>query len=304
MIKKVAILTSGGDAPGMNNAVAQIIKEALKNKIAPYIVKDGYKGLVKNEIIAVDANFARQIINRGGTLIGSARYPQFTEVVERQNALNNLKQLEINNLVVIGGDGSYQGAAKLAAMGLNCIGLPGTIDNDITSTDFTIGFDTALNVVIEAIDRIRDTNESHNRCGIIEVMGRDCGDIAAVAGFGSGVEVVSTSENKLTEAEIIEQVVICRRNQNRSVLVVVSEKLYDVDKLAVAVEKASGYVTRATVLGHIQRGGKPTARDRYLALVLAREAIKQLMQGNHGICIGLINNKVVTTDFDIALENK
>ncbi|WP_342224426.1 6-phosphofructokinase [Spiroplasma endosymbiont of Asaphidion curtum] len=304
LMKKVAILTSGGDAPGMNNAVAQIIKKAIANNILPYIVRDGYEGLTQGWIEETNEDFARKIVNHGGTAIGTTRYPEFAKEEVRQRAINNLKQLEINSLIVIGGDGSYQGANLLAVMGLNCIGLPGTIDNDIVSSDFTIGFDTALNTVIEAIDRVRDTNESHNRCGIIEVMGRYCGDIAMLAGIGSGVEIISTSENKLTEEEIIQQTKKCYEKKYRSVIILVTEKLYDVHQLAKEVEKGSGYVTRATVLGHIQRGGIPTAMDRYLGTILGIEAIKQLIAGNTGICIGLSGNGLQSYSFAKALAMK
>ncbi|WP_339029650.1 6-phosphofructokinase [Spiroplasma endosymbiont of Cantharis nigra] len=302
MIKKIGVLTSGGDAPGMNAAVASVIKTAVSKGIEPYIIRDGYKGLVNNWIEKVDINFAADIISKGGTVIGSARLPEFKEESVRQKAVANLKALKIEALVVIGGDGSYQGAEKLTKMGINCVGLPGTIDNDIVSSDYTIGFDTALNTVINALDQVRDTIQSHNRCIIVEIMGNGCGDLTLYAATGSGAEVFSTKENCLSEAEIIEQVKVLHDKNKRSVIVAVAEKIYDVNELAKKIEKQTGYETRATILGHIQRGGKPTAMDRYLAVKAGIFAVEELIAGKGGLYIGMSNNNLVARDIESTLN--
>lgn len=303
MIKKIGVLTSGGDAPGMNAAVSAVIRAAYAKNIEVYLVRDGYKGLINNWIEKTNLEFAQEILNRGGTAIGSARLPEFKEEKVRKKAVANLKAKGIEALVVIGGDGSYMGAEKLTGMGINCIGLPGTIDNDIVSSDYTIGFDTALNTVVEAIDRVRDTMQSHNRAAVIEVMGNRCGDLALYGGTTTGAEVISTSESKLSETEIIEQVKKMAQAKKRSVIVVVSEKIYpDVHKLAEKIEKASGYVTRATVLGHTQRGGVPTAMDRYLAIRAAMFAVDKLVAGQGGLYIGLDGTQLVARDINSTLN--
>ncbi|WP_339034488.1 6-phosphofructokinase [Spiroplasma endosymbiont of Cantharis rufa] len=302
MIKKIGVLTSGGDAPGMNAAVTSVIKTAISKGIEPYIIRDGYKGLVNNWIEKVDINFTADIISKGGTVIGSARLPEFKEESVRQKAVANLKALKIEALVVIGGDGSYQGAEKLTKMGINCVGLPGTIDNDIVSSDYTIGFDTALNTVINALDQVRDTIQSHNRCIIVEIMGNGCGDLTLYAATGSGAEVFSTKENCLSEAEIIEQVKVLHDKNKRSVIVAVAEKIYNVNELAKKIEKQTGYETRATILGHIQRGGKPTAMDRYLAVKAGIFAVEELIAGKGGLYIGMSNNNLVARDIESTLN--
>ncbi|WP_027062943.1 6-phosphofructokinase [Mesoplasma seiffertii] len=302
MIKKIGVLTSGGDAPGMNAAVAGVVKAASAKGIEVYGIKDGYKGLVNGWIEKIDVDFAQEILTRGGTALGSARLPEFKEEAVRQVAVDNLKKAGIEALVVCGGDGSYMGAQRLTEMGINCVGLPGTIDNDIVSSDYTIGFDTALNTIVEAIDRIRDTMQSHNRAAVVEVMGNHCGDLALYAGTATGCEVISTSESQLTEEEICQQVKVLAEAGKRSVIVLVSEKLYDANKLAEKVEAVSGYVTRATILGHTQRGGIPTAMDRYLAITSAIYAVEQLANGNGGVYVGLDGNKLVARDIDSTLN--
>lgn len=304
-MKKIAVLTSGGDSPGMNNAVSAVIKMALVNGIEPYIIKDGFKGLVNGDIELTNLNFAQKINNYGGTAIGTARMEEFRDQLEiRQNAANNLKKHKIDGLVIIGGDGSYNGALALSNLGIKCVALPGTIDNDIVCTDFTIGFDTTLNIVVDAIDRIRDTNNSHNRCGIIEVMGRHCGDIALFTGLGSGVEIISSSQSILSQDEIINRVKKFKENNYRSVLIVVSENLYDVSNLAKEIETQTKYVTRATTLGHIQRGGRPSANDRLLATKMGYEAVHQLLNNKSGICLAINDNKIKAYDLKTALNLK
>ncbi|QGS51648.1 6-phosphofructokinase [Spiroplasma tabanidicola] len=302
MIKKIGVLTSGGDAPGMNAAISAVVKSAISKGIEPYVVREGYKGLINKWIEKVDLSFASDIIARGGTVIGSARFPEFKEESVRKVAVENLKEMGIEALVVIGGDGSYQGAEKLTNLGINCIGLPGTIDNDIVSSDYTIGFDTALNTVVRSIDQIRDTMQSHSRCCVVEIMGNGCGDLTLYGSIATGAEVFSTKESFLTEDQICEQVTMLAKAGRRSVIVAVAEQLYDSHALAKKIEKASGYVTRATVLGHIQRGGSPTAMDRYLAINAGIFAVEKLVEGKGGLYIGMSENKLVARDINSTLN--
>ncbi len=304
MIKKIGILTSGGDAPGMNAAVSASIRIAIANGIEPFIIRDGYAGLTAGLIEPATIEFADKITSFGGTAIGSARFPSFAVLITRKIAISKIQEREIEALIVIGGDGSYQGALKLTRMGINCIGLPGTIDNDIASTDYTLGFDSCLNIIVDVIDSIRNTMNSHNRCGVIEVMGRGCGDLALFAAQATGVEIVSTSENKLTEKEIIDRVKACKSKNRRSVIVLVTELIYDIKSLAKAIEKETGYVSKDNVIGHVQRGGKPSAFDRRLGYELAKKAVSELIKGNGGKCIGIIDNKVQSMDIEKALKLK
>lgn len=304
MIKKIGILTSGGDAPGMNAAISGVIREAAARNIETYVVFDGYKGLVENNFKKVEPSFGVSILNRGGTAIGSARLPEFKEEKVRQVAVANLQKEGIEALVVIGGDGSYMGAQRLTEMGINCIGLPGTIDNDIVSSDYTIGFDTALNTVVESIDKVRETMESHNRAAVIEIMGNGCGDLPLYAAIATGADLFSIPEAKLSKEEICTQVKKLHDLGKRSVIVLVSEKMYDFtsEQLAKDIEATSGYVTRATVLGHVQRGGTPSAMDRVLAVNCGVFAVEQLAAGKGGLFIGLEDNKLVARDIDSTLN--
>ncbi|WP_026389629.1 6-phosphofructokinase [[Acholeplasma] multilocale] len=302
MIKKIGVLTSGGDAPGMNSAVAGVIRAAHAKGIEVYAVKDGYRGLHNGWFEKVNVDYAQDIMARGGTALGSARFVEFKQPEVRQEAADKMRAEGIEALVVIGGDGSYMGAQLLTEIGINAVGLPGTIDNDIVSSDYTIGFDTALNTIVEAIDKIRETMQSHNRCAVVEVMGNGCGDLALYAGTATGCEVISNSESTLTEEEICEQVKVLAEAGKRSVIVLVSEKLYDANKLAEKIEAASGYVTRATILGHIQRGGTPTAMDRYLATTAAIFAVEELAKGNGGVYVGLDGQTLVARDINSTLN--
>ncbi len=296
MIKKIAILTSGGDAPGMNTAVKAVVNAAIHEGLEPYIVYEGYLGLVNGNFKKVEKSDVKFIGGIGGTFIYSARFPEFKEVEVREKAVAKMREEGIDALVAIGGDGSYMGAAKLTEMGIKTIGLPGTIDNDIASTDFTIGFHTALNTIVRNLDRTRDTSESHNRAAIVEVMGRNCGDLAINAAIATGAEVLSTAERKLSEEEIIAQVKASRELGNRSIMVVVTENLYDVNALAKRLESETGIESRATVLGHPQRGGNPTAEDRFLATTMGAFAVEKLLEGETGVAVNIVNNKLTTKD--------
>ncbi len=296
MIKNIAILTSGGDAPGMNNAIKAVVNASINSGIKPYIVYEGYKGLTEGNIKEVTKKDVKEIGTKGGTIIYSSRFPEFKEVETRKKAIKQLEKHGINAVVGIGGDGSYMGLSKLTEMGIRTIGLPGTIDNDIASTDYTIGFGTAWDTIVKALDQIRDTSESHNRATIVEVMGRYCGDLAINSAIATNAEVLSIPERKLTEEEIIEQVRKARENGNRSIIVVVTEYMYDVNLLAKRIEKETSIETRATVLGHTQRGGNPSYLDRYNATIMAGFALKELKAGKTGVAINIKDFKLVSTD--------
>ena len=294
MIKKIAILTSGGDAPGMNPAIRAIVRSANANGIESYLIINGYKGLVEGDIRKANTIDLDQFINRGGTCILSARYPEFKQPEVRLKAKEQLDKLGIEALIVIGGDGSYQGAQLLNNIGIKTIGLPGTIDNDISSTDFTIGFDTTLNTIVENIDKIRDTSRSHGRATIVEVMGRYAGDLAVYSGIATGAELIITSENKIEVAEIA-KVVDQQMNQFKkdSMIIIVTEHVYpNVDQIAKEIEAKTGVCTRATVLGHIQRGGTPSAMERYLATKMGHYAVQLLLQNQSGLAVGIVQNQL------------
>ena len=303
MVKKVAVLTSGGDAPGMNACLRAVVRAGLKNGLDMFVVYEGYKGLVENNIVQVDRGFVSDIINRGGTILHSARLPEFKDEAVRKIAVDNLNARGIDGLVVIGGDGSYMGAKKLTEMGVRTVGLPGTIDNDIASTDETIGFDTCLNTICECVDKIRDTTASHQRCTFIEVMGNRCGDLALYSGIAEGVEMIITNDHPIPEEEIINTLKRLKTGTKKHSLVIVSEKYFDnIYDFAKKVNQLTGIESRAQVLGHIQRGGSPSARDRILSTEYGVQAIEALLDGDTGICIGYINGKFVRYDILEALD--
>ena len=295
-LTSIGVLTSGGDSPGMNAAIRAVVRTGLSSGLRVFGIEDGYLGLFENRIRALDRHSVSDVINRGGTFLGSARFPAMQEVATRQACIANLRLLGIDALVVIGGDGSYRGAAALTAMGIPCIGLPGTIDNDIPGTDYTIGFDTALNVITEAIDRLRDTSSSHRRISIVEVMGRHCGDLALSAAVAGGAEFVVVPERGFDKAALIAQIENGLARGKRHALVVVCEHMTDVRLLAEEIEQRTGQNTRATILGHIQRGGSPSASDRILASRMGAHAVELLMQNIGGRCVGLQHNGMVHHD--------
>lgn len=304
MIKKIAILTSGGDSQGMNNAVRAIVKAGKSFELETFLVYEGYKGLVENNIKSSDLVDVDEYISRGGTFIFSARYPEFKEEQVRIKAKENLDKLGIEALVVIGGDGSYHGAQLLHKIGVKTMALPGTIDNDISSTDFTIGFDTALNNIVNDVDKIRDTARSHSRCMIVEVMGRYAGDLAFYSGVANGSELIITAENKMESKDIIKVVKDQFNNRKKSSMIItVSEYVYDsVGNLAKEIEKETGISTRASILNHLQRGGTPTAGERYLATQMGYEAVKLLVEGQSGLAVCINENKINTKPILEALS--
>lgn len=303
MIQKIGVLTSGGDSPGMNCAIRAVVRAGLSYGLEVYGIMDGYRGLVDDDMFLMNRSSVSDIVNRGGTILQTARLREFKEESVRQIAVNNLKKRGIDALVVIGGDGSYMGAKKLTEMGINCVGLPGTIDNDIASTDYTIGFDTCLNTIVECVDKIRDTTESHQRCAVIEVMGNHCGDLALFSGLAEGAEMIITPDHPIPEDEIIDSLKKLHDSKKKRAIVIVSEKMYpDIHAFAAKIGENTGFECRAEVLGRVQRGGAPSAFDRILAARMGAYAVDCLLDGKGGICVGLINNKIVDYDIYEALQ--
>lgn len=301
MVKKVALLTSGGDAPGMNAAIRAIVRAGLINNLEMYAVFEGFKGLVEDMIKPVDRSFVSEILMRGGTILKTARLKSFAEDEVQNIAVENLKKHGIDALVIIGGDGSYRGGSALAKKGINVIGIPATIDNDVVGTDTTIGFDTALNTITEAVDKLRDTSSSHLRCSIIEVMGNRCGDLALYGGTACGVDLILSPEYRPTDEEIIQKLQDIHHSRSRHALVLVSEKLFpNIQDFGVLVREKTGFDTTVEILGRIQRGGSPTAADRVLAARFGVHAIEVIVKGKKNRVIGITNGEVKDYDIDRA----
>jgi 6-phosphofructokinase 1 len=302
VIKKIGILTSGGDAPGMNPAIRAVVRSCLANGIEVYGIYDGYAGLHAGRIKKLDRYSVSDIINRGGTFLGSARFPEFKKESVRREAIKNLESHGIEALVVVGGDGSYMGAKKLSEMGYPCIGIPGTIDNDIAGTDYTIGFMTCLNTIVDAVDRLRDTSSSHNRISIVEIMGRYCGDLTLWSGIAGGSEYVIIPEVGFDEEALLTELANGEAKGKKHAIIAITEHITDVNALARRIESKSGRETRATILGHIQRGGAPMAFDRVLASRMGAFSIELLMRGESARCIGIQNGKMIHHDIIECLE--
>lgn len=304
MIRKIAVLTSGGDAPGMNAAIRACVRAGLYAGKEMYVVYDGYRGLVEGDIHQVNKDFTQDIINRGGTIIRSARLPEFKNPEVYEKAAERLQDYEIDALIGIGGDGTYKGLGCLAKAGIKVVGIPGTIDNDIGSTDETIGFSTALNTICECVDKLKDTSGSHQRCSLIEVMGRHCGDLAMFAALAEGAEAVITPEHPLKK-EVLFRKLRKMKAQNKShAIILVSENLLDINELAKEIEAETGFDTRTEVLGRLQRGGSPSAHDRILAARLGAKAVDILANGEGNKIVGIRNNEIVEYDVEEALAMK
>ncbi|QZN96054.1 6-phosphofructokinase [Symbiopectobacterium purcellii] len=303
MIKKIGVLTSGGDAPGMNAAIRGVVRAALTEGLEVYGIYDGYQGLYQDRMEQLDRYSVSDVINRGGTFLGSARFPEFRDDQVREVAVQNMKNRGLDALVVIGGDGSYMGAKRLTEMGFPCIGLPGTIDNDVAGTDYTIGYFTALETVLEAIDRLRDTSSSHQRISIVEVMGRHCGDLTLAAAIAGGCEFIVLPEEAFKPEDLVCEIKAGIAKGKKHAIVAITEHICDIDELARYIERETGRETRSTVLGHIQRGGSPVAYDRILASRMGAYAIELLLQGYGGRCVGIQNEKMVHHDIIDAIEN-
>lgn len=307
--KKIAILTSGGDSPGMNAAIRAVVRCCTFYQVTCMGVYRGYQGLIEADFKLIDARAVKNLINRGGTFLKSARSQEFRETAGRKKAYENLKKENIDALIVIGGDGSFAGAQALShEFNFPVVGIPGTIDNDIFGTDYTIGYDTALNTVIEAIDKIRDTAHSHNRLFMIEVMGRNAGHIALNAGIGAGAEEILIPEENLGKERLIETLQRSKQAGKSSSIVVVAEgdKIgKNIFELAEFVEQQlAGYEVRVSVLGHMQRGGSPSCYDRVLASRMGVGAVDALMAGKSMVMIGIQNNKIVAVPLIKAVKNK
>ena len=298
---RIGVLTSGGDAPGMNATIRAIVRTGIQSGDQVFGIYDGYRGLVEGKITEFTRKDVSEILNKGGTILGTARLPEFKYEQVRSLAVKQLEKHDIDSLIVIGGDGTYTGALRLHEMGIKTIGIPGTIDNDIASTDYTIGFSTALNTACEAIDKLRDTSTSHQRCSIIEVMGRHCGDLALYSGICCGAEYIITNETGLDKDKLLKDLKSNRLAGRRHAIVVISENITDVHQLAKDVEAFAGYECRATVLGYVQRGGAPSPEDRLLAARLGKYAVELLHDGITGVAVGIRQNELRYTPIEEAL---
>ena len=301
-VKTIGVLTSGGDAPGMNAAIRAVVRQAITKGLNVKGIKRGYAGLLQEEIIDMHAQDVSDIIQRGGTILQTARCIDFTTPEGQQKGAEICKKHGIDGVVVIGGDGSFKGAQKLAEHGINTIGLPGTIDLDIASTEYTIGFDTAVNTAMEAIDKVRDTSTSHERCSIIEVMGRGAGYIALWCGIANGAEDILLPEKyNYDEQMIVNHIIENRKRGKKHHIIINAEGIGHSTSMAKRIEAATGVETRATILGHMQRGGSPTCKDRVYASTMGAKAVDLLLEGKTNRVVGYRHGEFVDFDIDEAL---
>lgn len=300
-MKRVGVLTSGGDAPGMNAAIRAVVRKGLYEGLEVYGIYYGYQGLMEGKLVPMDARSVGDIIQRGGTILQTARSKEFRTMGGKKKAAQILKNHQIDGLIVIGGDGSFRGAMELSELGIATIGVPGTIDNDIAFTDFTIGFDTAINTVVKMIDKIRDTATSHERTFVIEVMGRDAGDIALWAGLIGGAESIIIPEEPHSIERIVDRLIQARDNGKKHSIIVLAEGVMSGAEMAKEIQQRSGIEVRTSVLGHIQRGGTPSAFDRMLASRLGAFAVELLLQGKSSRMVGIQRNKLIDEAFEVAL---
>ena len=304
MIKRIAVLTSGGDAPGMNAALRVCIRAGFYHGIEMYVVYDGFRGLLEGDIHLVNKEFTQDIINRGGTIIRSARLPEFVNEDVVEKAANNLRDFDIDALIGIGGDGTFCGLEALSRHGISVIGVPATIDNDIGSTDETIGFSTALNTICDCVDKLKDTSGSHQRCSLIEVMGRHCGDLAMYAALAEGAEGVICPEHPLKEEKLLKKLRKMKVQNKSHAIILVSENLIDINALAKKISEETGFEARVEILGRLQRGGEPCAHDRILSARLSSEAIRLLVEDDGNKVVGMRNNSLVSYPIDEAIKMK
>lgn len=303
-MKTIGVLTSGGDAPGMNAAVRAVVRTAISLGMTVKGVRRGYAGLIEDDIFDMDARSVSDVINRGGTLLYTARCPKFRTEEGVQEAVATCKKHGIEGLVVIGGDGSFRGALELSRHGVPCIGVPGTIDNDIACTEYTIGFDTAMNTAMEMVDKIRDTAQSHDRCSVIEVMGRHAGYIAVQTGIAVGATAIMVPEVPVNIESVIRKINTTKSNGKKHFIVIVAEGVGGVEEIAKQIMAGTGVDSRATVLGHVQRGGNPTLRDRLRATQMGYEAVRLLYQGKGNRVVAYQGSSVVNFDIEEALQMK
>ena len=303
-MKKIAVLTSGGDAPGMNAAVRAVVRKAIYEELEVMGIYQGFDGLIKGDMKPLELGSVGDIIQRGGTILRSARSPEFRTVEGRDAGLQQLNKHGIDGVVVIGGDGSFRGAFELSKLGIPVACVPATIDNDIAGTQFTIGFDTALNTVIEAIDKIRDTASSHERTFIVEVMGRDAGDLALWAGLGGGAEAIIIPEENFKISKVIERLKRSSARGKMHSVIVVAEGVMSASDLSVILKHEGDIETKVSVLGHMQRGGTPSARDRVIASQYGAKAVEQLIAGKKATAIGMRNHEIVSYDLKEVFEKE
>ena len=301
-IKTIAVLTSGGDAPGMNAAIRSVVRTAIYRGLKVKGIRKGYNGLLNEDIIDMEPRNVSDIIQKGGTVLGTARCLEFKKPEYQNKAAEICRQHGIDGVVVIGGDGSFAGAQALANLGINTIGVPGTIDLDIACTEYTIGFDTAVNTAMEAIDKVRDTSTSHERCSIIEVMGRDAGYLALWCGIANGAErILLPEEHGYDEAAIVDDIQECRKRGKKNYIIINAEGIGGSIEMAERIEEATGMETRATIIGHMQRGGSPTCKDRVYASIMGAMAVNLLIEGKSNRVVGYKHGQYVDFDINEAL---
>ena len=304
-MKTIGVLTSGGDAPGMNAAVRAVVRAGCENGFRVMGIRRGYNGLMQGDMFEMNLRSVSNIINRGGTVLYSARSPEFKTEEGLQKALKVAKDVNMEGIVVIGGDGSFRGARDLSLRGVNCVGIPGTIDNDIACSDYTIGYDTAMNTVLEMVDRLRDTSESHDRCSVVEVMGRRAGYIALNAGIACGATSILIPEVEYDfQRDVIERMKRTQKTGKRHFIILVAEGIGGVEEMAKRIEAETGVETRATVLGHVQRGGHPTVRDRVTASLMGHKAVELLKAGIGNRVLAINKDEIVDYDIFEALNMK
>lgn len=303
-MKRIGVMTSGGDAPGMNAAVRAVVRRGESLGIEVYGIYNGFKGLVEGDISRLSSTDVGGVLNRGGTILYSARYPEFKEEEGQLKGIEQLKKYEIEGVIVIGGDGSFRGAQALSNLGFPTVGIPGTIDNDIPGTDYTLGFDTTVNTVIEALDRVRDTAGSHGRVLVVEVMGRDAGDIAIWSGLGAGAEAIVIPEVEFNVKDIVDTISGGFDHGKNQGLIVLAEGVMPARELVRELQEFDEELSiREVVLGHIQRGGQPTARDRVLGSRFGAKAVELLEEGATGVCVAVIDEEIGTNDFNDIFNN-
>ena len=304
-VKTIGVLTSGGDAPGMNAAIRAVVRGAINKGLKVKGIMRGYAGLLDEEIVDMDTTSVSDIINRGGTILYTARCMEFTKPEGQERGAEICRKHNIDGIVVIGGDGSFRGAGKLSALGINTIGLPGTIDLDIACTDYTIGFDTAVNTAMEAIDKIRDTSTSHERCSIVEVMGRNAGYIALWCGIANGAEDILLPERyDGDEQALINRIIENRKRGKKHNIIINAEGIAHSGSMAKRIEAATGIETRATILGHMQRGGTPNCKDRVYASIMGARAAELLAEGKSNRLVAYMHGEFVDYDIQEALNIK
>ena len=302
MERTIGVLTSGGDAPGMNAAIRSVARSAIKKGFRVVGIRSGYNGLINGDIFEMNMRTVSDIIQRGGTALYTARCDDFRYEEGLQKAKRTCEENGIEGIVVLGGDGSFRGAADLSARGVKCIGIPCTIDNDIQCSEYTIGYDTAMNTAMEMVDKIRDTAESHYRCSVVEVMGRHAGHIALNCGIACGATYIVVPEMPYTLEAITEKIKLAQKLGKHHFIIVVAEGIGNVNEMAKDIERITGVESRATILGHVQRGGSPTVRDRVVASQMAHYAIDLLEKGIGNRVVGMQNSKIVDFDIQDALR--